>query len=151
MSRDYYDNFQRYSSRSSGNFDPKRYLQSYRETPEERNARKAREQRDYEDRRARERRDYPGQSRRDDDDSQKRKSHDDRGRSHESEVPGKKSKTGDKHSSSTLAPELPQTFAHIDVTSDAPALPKDDIQAIIKRPPYSIPRAPTKLESTFPH
>ena len=151
MTRDYYDNFQRYSSRASGNFDPRRHLQSYKETDEERRVRKAREQREYEARRAYDRRDYPGQSRRDDDDYQKRKSYDDRGKVHESEGPGKKSKSGDKHSSSTPAPEPPQTFAQIDIASDAPALPKSDIQTIIKRPPYSIARAPTKLESTFPH
>ena len=149
MGRSYYDDFQRYGSR--GNFDPRRYLQQYRETPEERSARKAREQRDYEDRKARERRDHSDQGRRDDDDSHKRKSNDDKGRSREGDVHGKKHKTGDMTSSSTHAPKLSETFTVVEVAATSQPLKKDDIQTILKRLPYSLAKAPTRLETRFPN
>jgi len=150
MGRSYFDEFQRYGGKGSS-----RGYQSYnpppRETPEEREARKARElERDRERyerdiMRASERVDRQEKNR--GSDSSKRRKHDEgRQKSQEAEGHSKRSKV--THQSASDQPASSET---IDPPSDAPTLQGTDIQAIFKRPAFSIPKGPPKLESQFPH
>jgi len=144
MGRTYYDDFHRYGGKGSS-----RRYRGYlppRETPKEREARKAREreQHEREGRRSFDRTERHDQSR-GDDDSRKRKHDESRHKSHEAEDPSKRSKVAHQSASDQLSSSKP-----IDIPSDAPALQKTDIQKIFKRPAYTIPRGPPKLESQFP-
>lgn len=97
-----------------------------------------------ESRRSYDRADRHDQSRRDED-SRKRKSEESKHRSHEAEDSGKRSKVSQQSTSDEPASSVP-----VNIPSGSPALPKTDLQTILKRPPYTIPKAPTMLETRFP-
>jgi hypothetical protein len=142
----YYQDFQRYGGRGQYNYG--RYFSSYRESDEERAARKARERRDAEERRDRRDRDEHRDSPQRGDDSHKRKSHDDRGKGHVVEDSSKRARYGERHASTT--PDKPTAPAPLDISSDSPALGKEDIQTIISRPKFQVGPGPATLQSRFP-
>jgi len=112
MGRTYYDDFRRYGGRGSS-YNYQSYL-PYRESPKERDARRAREDRDYhviEDRWSYDRDDRHDQSRRDED-SKKRKFEEGRQRSNEIEDSSKHSKVGQQ---STL--DMPTSSDPVDIPS----------------------------------
>lgn len=145
MGRSYYDDFNRYGGKGSSH-SYRGYLPP-RETTEERDVRRAREDREYSEReskRSHDRADRHDQSRRDED-SKKRKSEESKHRSHEAGDSGKRSKISQQSTSDEPASSVP-----VNIPSDSPAPRKTDIQTILKRPSYTIPKAPTMLESQFP-
>ena len=142
-SSSYYDDFQRYGRRSQ--YDYRRYLPSYRESDEERAARKAQEKRAQEERYERREREERHDSSQRGDDSHKRKSHDDRGKSHMVEDSSKRARHGEKHTSTT--PEKVTAPASLDIPSGSPGLGKSDIQTIISRPKFQVGLGLATLQS----
>lgn len=142
----YYQDFQRYGGR--GQYDYRRYFPSYRESDEERAARKAHERRTEEERRERREREERHDSWQRGDDSHKRKTHDDRGKGHMGEDLSKRARHSEKQASTT--PEKVTIPASLDIPSDSPALGKSDIQTIISRPKFQVGPGTATLQSRFP-
>ena len=136
----YYDDFKQYGKR--GQYDYRRYLPTYRETDEERAARKAQERRSYEERYGRGDERYDSSHR--EGDSHKRKSHDDRGKSHMADDPSKRAKVSEQ----SVPAISEKTTAHIPSQSPAPS--RTDIETIINRPSYQVGPGPATLQSRFP-
>lgn len=146
MVRSYYDDYARYSSRSSSH-SQRRFLPP-RETAEEKATRRAREDREWaerESKRSQDRTDRRDQSHRDDD-SKKRKHEEGKPKGHETESSDKRPKVDQPTSS-----EVPASSTLENIPSESKAPPKTDIQAILSRPSYTIPKAPPTLGARFPN